>query len=114
MIQACLEWQRVGLNPPQSVTDATTSLFRELDPLGRFVDECLENDATAFTFSADLVRAYAEFLHANGEDQHYLEQKVLITQIRERGGYKSAVKRNPHGQQARGLCGVRIKDPVTL
>ncbi len=80
MIQACMEWQRVGLSPPQSVTDATTGLFRDLDPLGRFMDECLENDASAFTFTTDLVKAYANFLLSNGEDQ-YVEQKTLITQI---------------------------------
>ncbi|MFZ0864640.1 MAG: phage/plasmid primase, P4 family [Candidatus Sulfotelmatobacter sp.] len=110
MIQACMEWQRVGLSPPQSVTDATTGLFRDLDPLGRFMDECLENDASAFTFTTDLVKAYANFLLSNGEDQ-YVEQKTLITQIRERGGYSAGVCRNAQGQQMRGVRGVKIKDP---
>ena len=68
MIQACLEWQRVGLSPPQSVTDATTGLFRDLDPLGRFMDECLENDASAFEFTTDSVKAYTNFLLSNGEE----------------------------------------------
>jgi putative DNA primase/helicase len=108
MIQACIEWQRVGLNPPQSVTDATTGLFRDLDPLGRFMDECLENDANAFTFSTDFVKSYAEFLHTNAEDQ-YVEQKQLIASIKERGGYTPSNKRDAQGKQARGLRGVRIK-----
>jgi putative DNA primase/helicase len=110
MIQACGEWQRVGLSPPKSVTDATTGLFRDLDPLGRFMDESLERDALAFAYTADLVKAYAEFLHANGEDQ-YVEQKTLITQIRERGGYQAGKKRNATGQELRGVRGVKIKDP---
>ena len=110
MIQACMEWQRVGLSPPQSVTDATTGLFRDLDPLGRFMDECLESDASAFTFTTDLVKAYANFLQVNGEDQ-YIEQKTLITQIRERGGYQAGKKRNATGQELRGVRGVTIKDP---
>jgi len=109
MIQACMEWQRVGLSPPQSVTEATTGLFRDLDPLGRFMDECLENDASAFTFTVDLMKAYGEFLRANGEDQ-YIEQKALITQIRERGGYQTGKKRNATGQELRGVRGVRIKE----
>jgi putative DNA primase/helicase len=113
MIQACMEWQRVGLNPPQSVTDATTGLFRDLDPLGRFMEECLENDATAFEFTTDLVKAYAEFLRANGEDQ-YIEQKQLIASIKERGGYAPSTKRDVQGKQARGLRGVRIKDPLQV
>jgi putative DNA primase/helicase len=110
MIQACLEWQRMGLSPPQSVTDATTGLFRDLDPLGRFMDECLDKDASAFSYTAELVKAYLDFLHSNGEDQ-YVEQKTLITQIRERGDYQSGKKRNATGQELRGLRGVAIKDP---
>src|SRR6202140_5493882 len=110
MIQACMEWQRVGLSPPQSVNDATTGLFRDLDPLGRFMEECLESDASAFTFTTDLVKAYTNFLLSNGEEQ-YVEQKTLITQIRERGGYKASVSRNAQGQQMRGVRGVKIKDP---
>ena len=111
MIQACLEWQRVGLSPPQSVTDATTGLFRDLDPLGRFMDECLESDANAFSSTAELVKAYANFLLSNGEDQ-YVEQKTLILQIRERGGYTAGVTRNAQGLQMRGVRGVKIKDPL--
>jgi putative DNA primase/helicase len=110
MIQACIEWQRVGLSPPQSVTEATTGLFRDLDPLGRFLDEGLESAASSFEFTTDLVRAYGDFLQANGEE-HYIEQKVLITQIRERGGYQAGKKRNATGQELRGLRGVKIKDP---
>ncbi len=110
MIQACMEWQRVGLSPPQSVTEATTGLFRDLDPLGRFMDECLESDAAAFTFTTDLVNAYGEFLRANGED-HYIEQKQLIASIKERGGYVPTKRNDPQGKQARGLRGVKIKDP---
>lgn len=110
MIESCMEWQRAGLSPPPSVTDATSGLFRELDPLGRFMDECLLSDGAAFTSTTALVSAYSRFLRANGEDQ-YIEQKILITQIRERGGYKSAVSRNAQGQQLRGLRGVKMKDP---
>lgn len=110
MIQACQEWQRVGLNPPASVAAATADLFRDLDPLGRFMDECLEKDASGFAFTSDLVRAYGDFLQANGEDQ-YIEPKTLITQIRERGGYSAGKKRNGSGQEMRGVRGVKIKEP---
>ncbi|HEX4783043.1 MAG TPA: hypothetical protein VH350_01805 [Candidatus Sulfotelmatobacter sp.] len=93
------------------VTDATTGLFRDLDPLGRFMDECLESDVDAFTFTTDLVKAYTNFLLVNGEEQH-IEQKTLTTQIRERGAYAAGVSRNAQGQQMRGVRGVKIKDPL--
>lgn len=111
MIQACMEWQRVGLNPPQSVTEATMGLFRDLDPLGRFMEECLERDANGFEFTADLFGAFVKFLQENGED-HYLEQKTLIAQIKERGGYQAVRMRDATGKQARGLRGVRMKRTV--
>lgn len=113
MIQACLDWQRVGLNPPQSVTDATTGLFRDLDPLGRFMDECLEKDANGFEFSTDLITAYTRFLQDNGEEL-YIESKQFVQSLKERGGFVSTKRLDPHGKQARGLRGVKIKkDPIT-
>lgn len=111
MIQACMEWQRVGLSPPQSVTEATTGLFRDLDPLGRFMEECLEKDVNGFVFSTDLILAYRTFLHAEGEDQYTGDEKQIIVQIRERGGFQAAKKRNTHGQELRGLRGAKIKGP---
>ena len=108
MIQACMEWQRIGLSPPQSVTDATTGLFRDLDPLGRFMDECLEKDANGFEFSTDLITTYTRFLSDNGEEL-YIESKQFVNSLKERGGFVSTKRLDPHGKQARGLRGVTIK-----
>jgi phage/plasmid-associated DNA primase len=110
MISACQEWQRVGLSAPSSVTEATQGLFRELDPLGRFIDECLRSDVAAFTATAELVKAYGDFLSANGEAQ-YFEQKQLISDIKERSGYRPSKQRNENGQEHRGLRGVRLLGP---
>jgi putative DNA primase/helicase len=110
LISACQEWQRIGLAAPKSVTEATQGLFRELDPLGRFMDERLQSDATAFTPTADLVKAYGDFLATNGESL-YIEQKQLIADIKERGGYRPAKQRNAQGQEHRGLRGLRLLDP---
>jgi putative DNA primase/helicase len=40
MIEGCLEWQRIGLAPPKSVTDATESYLESQDLLGEWIDEC--------------------------------------------------------------------------
>jgi putative DNA primase/helicase len=110
MIKACMEWQRIGLMPPQSVTEATDALFRDLDPLSRFMDARLERDPLAFTSSDALFRAYGAFLAAEDELFH-IDQKQVITAIRDRGGYERAKARNTEGQEQRGLRGVKIKDP---
>lgn len=39
MIEGCLEWQKVGLNPPEAVLAATREYFEEEDPFGRWIEE---------------------------------------------------------------------------
>jgi putative DNA primase/helicase len=114
MIQACLEWQRVGLNPPQSVVAATAELFSQLDPLSRFMDACLERDPLAFTSTDDLLKAYGDFLQDEDEAVRHIDSKQLAIALRDRGGFQKAVVRNAQGQQQRGLRGAKLKDPVTL
>jgi putative DNA primase/helicase len=107
MIQACTEWHRVGLAAPKSVTEATEDLFRQLDIVGRFMDERLTNDSSGFLFTHDLVRAYAGFLADNGEEV-FLDQKKLFADVKERGGFQDGRSRDANGAQHRGLRGVRL------
>ena len=110
MIRSCLEWQRLGLAPPASVTNATNDLFRELDVIGRFMEERLQRDPDAFTFTGDIVRAYRNFVISDDEQTH-IDERKLMTEIKERGCYESGTKRNEAGLQRRGLWRVRLKDP---
>jgi putative DNA primase/helicase len=50
-IDGCLEWQRVGLNPPKIVTDATEQYFDEQDTLKQWLEDCTE-DGGPFAFTA--------------------------------------------------------------
>jgi putative DNA primase/helicase len=110
LIQSCMEWQRIGLAPPPSVTEATKELFRDLDPIGRFAEERLEPDPEGFEFTADIVKAYQSFLRDNEEPVVHVDERQLVREIAERG-YKKGKKRNERGQELRGLRGVRIKGP---
>jgi putative DNA primase/helicase len=40
LVQGCLEWQRIGLNPPAEVLEATASYKSEMDIVGKFIEEC--------------------------------------------------------------------------
>lgn len=40
-VAGCLEWQRIGLAPPESVAKRTEEYVENSDPLASFVDECL-------------------------------------------------------------------------
>jgi putative DNA primase/helicase len=108
MIQACREWQAVGLSAPKSVTEATDGLFRELDAVGRFMDERLQKDPDAFLPTADLIRAYRDFQVDDGKDG-FVDQRWLVAELVERG-FRRGVQRSEQGQQHRGLCGLRLCD----
>jgi putative DNA primase/helicase len=110
LIRSCQEWQRIGLAPPKSVADATNELFRQLDVIGRFMEERVQREQNAFTFTSDLAKAFQSFISADGEVTHW-DEKKLIGEIKERGGYEAGVKRNELGQQRRGLWCLRLKDP---
>ncbi len=42
LVRGCLEWQRIGLDPPAIVKDAVAEYRRDEDMLGDFIDECLD------------------------------------------------------------------------
>jgi putative DNA primase/helicase len=56
MIQGCLEWQRIGLAPPQVVRDATAAYLEAEDAVGAWIEERCYCNAQAWASSPD----YAE------------------------------------------------------
>jgi putative DNA primase/helicase len=42
IIDGCLEWQRIGLAPPEIVTDATNGYFDDQDATKQWLEECTE------------------------------------------------------------------------
>jgi putative DNA primase/helicase len=40
LVKGCLEWQRVGLNPPRTILEASEEYRRREDLLADFIDEC--------------------------------------------------------------------------
>jgi putative DNA primase/helicase len=46
-IEGCLEWQRIGLQPPKLVANATADYFAEQDAIARWIDERVDVSDTA-------------------------------------------------------------------
>lgn len=66
MVEGCLEWQRIGLNPPAIVREATRAYQRDEDVLQQFVDEaCVVDDYTIVGASA-LYSHYRTWALENG------------------------------------------------
>lgn len=62
-IQGCLDWQKAGLRPPASVTDAVREYREEMDILGQWLDdECVIGPGKSIGAQAlyDSYRAWAE------------------------------------------------------
>ena len=111
MVQACLEWQTTGLNPPERVTQATRQLFSELDPIGRFTAERLAEDADAFVTTEEYVAAYLEFLRDTGYDSDGYVERELMGRLSKLPGVKRLTRVGADRVRHRGLLGRRVKDP---
>jgi len=57
-IDGCLEWQRIGLNPPAIVSEATDAYFSEQDSLQQWLDECTVVDGGNFISLAELFASW--------------------------------------------------------
>lgn len=57
-VRGCLQWQQIGLDPPEEILKATSKYKKSLDHLSDFIDECCTIDPDESVGATDL---YAEF-----------------------------------------------------
>jgi putative DNA primase/helicase len=110
-VQSCLEWQSIGLAPPERVTLATRQLFEELDPIGRFATERLTEDPDGFLSTEELSAAYATFLHDNDSEDN-TDHRTLMGRLKALPGVKQVTRVGADRGRHRGLVGRKLKDPT--
>jgi putative DNA primase/helicase len=66
MVDGCLEWQRRGLEPPQSVRAATERYRAESDPVADFLKERCSTGANATARAGELYIAYQSWAIKQG------------------------------------------------
>ena len=66
-VRGCLDWQKQGLNPPDTVKDATESYRMESDPIARFMDECVTQDPNGKVRAARLYKRYCRWADVYNE-----------------------------------------------
>jgi putative DNA primase/helicase len=66
MAAGCLEWQRRGLNPPQSVRAATEQYRAESDPIAEFLRDRCATDPELTTRAGELYLAYQSWALKQG------------------------------------------------
>lgn len=103
-VQGCLAWQRMGLQPPKSVLDATDEYFESEDALGRWMDERCVRVATAKSLTAELFNDWKQW--AEGAGEFIGSQRRFSDLLLTRGLEKW---RNAAG--VRGYVGIGLKEP---
>ncbi|MBU6956000.1 phage/plasmid primase, P4 family, partial [Hahella sp. HN01] len=80
-VEGCLEWQRMGLNPPACVSAATEEYFEAEDALGQWIDERCERSAEAKAASSELYADWREWAERAGEYVGSIKRfsEILIT-----------------------------------
>jgi len=65
LVRGCLEWQRIGLEPPPVVIDATLEYRRDEDMLGHFLKDCCYEELGIETTSAELYDRFRKWWEIN-------------------------------------------------
>jgi putative DNA primase/helicase len=103
MIEGCLAWQRVGLQPPDAVKAFTAEYLSEQDALAMWVAEKCDTDPLAFHAKPEMYASWAQWCIRNGENagtQRDFVQRLLNA---------SAGAREHKRDGTRGLMGLRLK-----
>lgn len=103
MIQGCLEWQRIGLAPPQAVTEATDAYLEAEDAFAGWLEEAVIREANAWTKTTDLFTAWKAWAEKTGG--YVGNMKRLAQNLEDRG---FARERRDDG---RGFRGIKVDAP---
>ena len=66
MVRGCLEYQKLGLNPPESVRAATEEYRQDEDLIGHFLDDCCLLGQTYEVKAGLLYKEYQRWCDENG------------------------------------------------
>jgi len=100
LIAGCLEWQAIGLRPPQAVVSATAAYLEAEDAIAAWIDEKCERDPNAWASSSSLFASWSAWASAAGET---IGAQKKLTQSLEARGFP--IKNTT---RARGLMGLRV------
>jgi len=71
LVRGCIQYQQIGLAPPQKIIDAVAAYLRDEDRLADFIEACCCLDPEATTASAVLYDSFKEWYSEN-ESQKYI------------------------------------------
>lgn len=87
LVEGCLEWQRVGLNPPEEVVQATAEYRSENDKLKDWIDDCCVINDKVISSPKELYKSFQAWSLENGE-KFIMIHKNFVNGLVKRGFYK--------------------------
>ena len=100
-IDGCLEWQDVGLSPPNVVRDATDAYLEAEDALMLWIAECCVTGSNSRTTNAELVESWRNWAEMAGE---YVGSQTSFTQRLEAKAFQRY-----RDKSARGFRGISVE-----
>ena len=82
LVRGCLEYQRIGLKPPQTVIAATEAYRHDEDLIGQFLEARCELDPNAQVKGGELYKAYREWAEEMG--MRPISQKFFGVEMKKR------------------------------
>jgi len=82
MIEGCLDWQRIGLAPPEAVKAATAEYLSAEDAMATWLGECCKVDRSLQTAVADLFSSWREWATRAGEEAGSMKRFSQAMQTR--------------------------------
>lgn len=102
MIDGCLDWQENRLRRTKKIADATAHYLEGQDAIARWIDECCERDAQAWTASGELYASWKSWAEAQGER---IGSMRLFADALEGQGFKGRRTYKGRGFDGIGLTG---------
>lgn len=106
LIAGCLEYQKIGLNPPREVVEATASYKGEMNILGEFLDERCERGSGYVCTVVELWEAWKGYAEERGELSYIPSARSLGRRMANQG---VELIRSTHGIRGRGYKGIRVR-----
>ena len=101
-IDGCLEWQRVGLNPPEAARKATDDYLAAEDAFALWLEECCEQTDMAHETTADLFASWKGWAERTGE---FVGTQKRFAQTMLDRGFEA---KRQGGTGKRGFAGIRL------
>lgn len=106
-VEGCLEWQRIGLSPPDRVSAATAEYIESQDVMRQWIDDRCDTHPQGWSIVTKLYASYVEWCKTGGET-YVMPLRKWSAKLQERG---HAFRR---GSQGTKVMGLKLADSMTM